>query len=73
MSLICTKALFLKKGQKVINKASKHSLEGSVPTMVTARKSFQTLVLKKAAVTRGKEVDVVRGGRCVLRPAVFCF
>lgn len=32
--------------------------------MVTARKSFQTLILKKSAVTREKEVDVVRCGRC---------
>ena len=32
-----------------------------------------TLILKKAAVTRGKEVYAVRGGRCVLRPAVSCF
>lgn len=74
MSLICTNALILKKGiERLIYKTSKHSLEGLVLTMVTARKSFQTFILKKAAVPRGKEVDVVRGGRCVLRPLVFCF
>lgn len=42
--------------ERLIHKASKHSLQGPVPTMVTAKKSFQTLlILKVLAITRGRK------------------